>query len=143
MHSMARFPRSRKRVFTWRNRSWAAGANVGTIGSGAIAAVTAARNAMKVGASVGAVVMMGGAAPGAIPATMKWVVIAIGTAGLTNGVGDRDLFCTSLTDAGRYRDRGSSASRRPSPTRLKDSTVRKIARPGHTAIHGAWVRKRC
>src|SRR5260370_41803889 len=42
-----------------------------------------------------------------------------------------------------YRSRGSSASRRPSPTRLNDSTTRKIAKPGHSAIHGALVRKRC
>src|SRR5258707_14632236 len=41
-----------------------------------------------------------------------------------------------------YRSRGSSASRRPSPTRLNDSTTRKIASPGHSAIHGALVRKR-
>src|SRR5882724_8454782 len=43
---------------------------------------------------------------------------------------------------GHHRSRGSSASRRPSPTRLNDSTTRKIARPGHSAIHGALVRKR-
>ena len=41
-----------------------------------------------------------------------------------------------------YRSLGSSASRKPSPTRLNDSTTRKIARPGHIAIHGALVRKR-
>src|ERR1700687_1420598 len=41
------------------------------------------------------------------------------------------------------RSRGSSASRRPSPTRLNDSTTRKIARPGHSAVHGALIRKRC
>src|SRR5262245_44672838 len=38
---------------------------------------------------------------------------------------------------------GSSASRKPSPSMLKDRTVRKIANPGQTAIHGALVRKRC
>src|SRR3546814_3553305 len=37
--------------------------------------------------------------------------------------------------------RGSRASRRPSPRRLKPSTTRKIAAPGHQAIQGAWVRK--
>jgi hypothetical protein len=42
-----------------------------------------------------------------------------------------------------YRSRGSSASRKPSPTRLSDSTTRKIASPGQIAIHGALVRKRC
>src|ERR1700724_2856797 len=42
-----------------------------------------------------------------------------------------------------YRSLGSSASRRPSPTRLNDSTTRKIASPGQIAIHGALVRKRC
>src|SRR2546421_9677327 len=42
-----------------------------------------------------------------------------------------------------HRCFGSSASRRPSPTRLNDSTTRKIASPGHSAIHGALVRKRC
>src|SRR6185503_5322179 len=42
-----------------------------------------------------------------------------------------------------YLSFGSSASRSPSPSRLNDSTVRKMARPGHTAIHGAVVRKRC
>src|ERR1700709_1013774 len=42
-----------------------------------------------------------------------------------------------------HLSRGSSASRNPSPTRLNDSTTRKIARPGHNAIHGALVRKRC
>src|SRR5213593_985011 len=41
------------------------------------------------------------------------------------------------------RSFGSSASRKPSPTRLNDSTVRKIARPGQIAIHDAVVRKRC
>src|SRR5690348_2535277 len=45
---------------------------------------------------------------------------------------DRDYFAL-----------GSSASRRPSPTRLSDSTTRKIASPGQIAIHGALVRKRC
>ena len=33
--------------------------------------------------------------------------------------------------------RGSSASRRPSPSRLNDSTSRKIDSPGQIAIHGA------
>src|SRR5436305_7183236 len=42
-----------------------------------------------------------------------------------------------------HLSRGSRASRRPSPRRLNDSTVRKIARPGHTAIQGALTRKRC
>ena len=35
------------------------------------------------------------------------------------------------------RWRGSSASRRPSPSRLNDSTSRKIDVPGQIAIHGA------
>jgi hypothetical protein len=42
-----------------------------------------------------------------------------------------------------YFARGSSASRKPSPNRLNDSTVMKIARPGKIAIHGALERKRC
>src|ERR1700736_361867 len=42
-----------------------------------------------------------------------------------------------------HRSLGSSASRRPSPTRLNDSTTRKIANPGQIAIHGALVRNRC
>src|SRR5882762_11136054 len=42
-----------------------------------------------------------------------------------------------------YLSLGSSASRRPSPIRLNDSTVRKIASPGQIAIQGALVRKRC
>src|SRR5215467_3895600 len=37
--------------------------------------------------------------------------------------------------------RGSSASRRPSPKRLKPSTVTKIARPGNRANHGFWWMK--
>ena len=37
-----------------------------------------------------------------------------------------------------YLCRGSSASRRPSPSRLNDSTSRKIDTPGQIAIHGAW-----
>ena len=35
--------------------------------------------------------------------------------------------------------RGSNASRRPSPSRLKESVVSRIARPGQTISHG-WVR---
>src|SRR5215470_13805536 len=42
-----------------------------------------------------------------------------------------------------YLSLGSSASRRPSPTRFSDSTTTKIASPGQIAIHGALVRKRC
>jgi hypothetical protein len=42
-----------------------------------------------------------------------------------------------------HRSRGSSASRSPSPSKLNESTVRKIASPGHTAIHGAPTIKRC
>ena len=41
-----------------------------------------------------------------------------------------------------HRSLGSSASRKPSPRMLNARTVRNIARPGHTAIHGALVRKR-
>ena len=37
----------------------------------------------------------------------------------------------------------TGASRRPSPPKLKDSTVRKMASPGQIAIHGAFTRKRC
>ena len=37
------------------------------------------------------------------------------------------------------RDCGSRMSRRPSPSRLRPSTVRKIARPGNTDSHGAVV----
>ena len=40
-------------------------------------------------------------------------------------------------DPRHHRCRGSSASRRPSPSRLNDSTSRKIDRPGQIAIHGA------
>src|SRR3546814_6099853 len=36
---------------------------------------------------------------------------------------------------------GSSASRRPSPSRLNPSTARKIAEPGKIDIPGAWVMK--
>ena len=56
------------------------------------------------------------------------------------------LFCGDF-EVPTFRDHaiflGSSASRRPSPTRLNDSTVRKIASPGQIAIQGALVRKRC
>ncbi len=45
----------------------------------------------------------------------------------------------SFIDA--HRRRGSSASRRPSPSRLNDSTSRKIDRPGQIAIHGALSMK--
>src|SRR6185436_20645888 len=38
---------------------------------------------------------------------------------------------------------GSSTSRSPSPTRLKASTMTKIAAPGNTAIHHARVTKPC
>src|SRR3954469_24012157 len=38
---------------------------------------------------------------------------------------------------GTHRDRGSSASRRPSPNRLKANTVTKIAKPGETMKLGA------
>src|SRR6202030_4854279 len=37
--------------------------------------------------------------------------------------------------------RGSSASRNPSPSRLKPSTARKMAMPGKIDIHGAWLTK--
>src|SRR6516165_500566 len=37
----------------------------------------------------------------------------------------------------RPRSRGSSRSRRPSPTRLKPTTVTRMARPGNVAIQGA------
>jgi hypothetical protein len=40
--------------------------------------------------------------------------------------------------AGAHLWRGSSASRSPSPSRLKDSTSRKIDTPGQIAIQGAW-----
>src|SRR5262245_60985772 len=39
-----------------------------------------------------------------------------------------------------YLRRGSSASRRPSPKRLKPSTVKKMASPGKSESHGlAWM----
>ena len=41
----------------------------------------------------------------------------------------------------RRRCLGSRASLRPSPTRFKDTTARKIARPGKTVIHQARVMK--
>src|SRR5258708_1862390 len=53
------------------------------------------------------------------------------------------LFRCARNDGFDYRSRGSRASRRPSPTKLNDSTTRKIAKPGHIAIHGAVVKKRC
>src|SRR5439155_8035789 len=43
----------------------------------------------------------------------------------------------------RLRDCGSRMSRRPSPSRLRPSTVRKMARPGKIESHGAvliWSR---
>src|SRR5262249_38575577 len=46
------------------------------------------------------------------------------------------------SDPANQRERGSSASRKPSPRRLKESTARKIASPGQTAIQGAVTRKR-
>ena len=39
----------------------------------------------------------------------------------------------------RLRDCGSRMSRKPSPSRLRPSTVRKIARPGKIESHGAVV----
>src|SRR4051812_45380824 len=39
----------------------------------------------------------------------------------------------------RLRDCGSRMSRRPSPSRLRPSTVRKMASPGKTESHGAVV----
>ena len=67
---------------------------------------------------------------------------------LTPGAASGDLaILPGATDAGPgavVRSLvGSSASRNPSPTRLNDSTHRKIATPGNTASHGAWVRNRC
>ena len=59
---------------------------------------------------------------------------------------DRDVAVSARGRATASRDRrrddaqacrGSSASRRPSPTRLNDSTSTKIDTPGQTAIHGA------
>src|SRR5438477_9574087 len=58
---------------------------------------------------------------------------------MTTNVGER----RPDANVSPHRSRGSSASRRPSPTRLNDSTTRKIASPGQTAIQGALVRKRC
>ncbi len=77
------------------------------------------------------------------------VLLFGGTPGLRRG---RDyeplescpLCCgRTLHRALRYRLRGSSASRSPSPSRLNASTVTKIASPGNTAIQGACVRNRC
>ncbi len=48
----------------------------------------------------------------------------------------RDARPVKLRDF--YRLRGSSASRSPSPSRLKARTRTKMARPGQIAIHGAW-----
>src|SRR5437016_7958609 len=42
-----------------------------------------------------------------------------------------------------HLSRGSRASRSPSPSKFSASTVMKIARPGHTAIHGAVPRYAC
>ena len=40
-----------------------------------------------------------------------------------------------------YFSRGSSASRRPSPKRLKPSTLMKMARPGKSDSHGfSWMK---
>src|SRR4029078_4765995 len=55
----------------------------------------------------------------------------------------RDGALRLLTMRSYYLSLGSSASRRPSPTRLNERTTRKIASPGQTAIQGALVRKRC
>ena len=50
--------------------------------------------------------------------------------------------CMDCRTDRRYLCRGSSASRRPSPKRLNDSTAKNIAKPGQNAIHGAWAMKR-
>src|SRR5437899_7535683 len=39
-----------------------------------------------------------------------------------------------------HRLRGSSASRSPSPSRLRLRTARKIAAPAENEYHGVWVR---
>src|SRR5215212_7328848 len=39
----------------------------------------------------------------------------------------------------RLRDCGSRTSRKPSPSRLRPSTVKKMARPGKIESHGAVV----
>src|SRR5580698_5173247 len=52
-------------------------------------------------------------------------------------------YARSIGVPSRHRPRGSSASRSPSPTRLNDSTHRKIASPGNTASQGACDRNRC
>src|SRR6202023_4445820 len=59
------------------------------------------------------------------------------------GRGEEGARRADIIKRNNHRSLGSSASRRPSPTRLNDSTTRKIASPGHSAIHGALVRKRC
>ena len=46
-------------------------------------------------------------------------------------------WCLSARTSKAQRWRGSSASRRPSPSRLKPSTSRKIDSPGQIAIQGA------
>src|SRR5262249_3709307 len=55
---------------------------------------------------------------------------------------DSGSMKTPRCEAHDQRERGSSASRRPSPTKLKARTARKIASPGQTAIQGALTRKR-
>src|SRR5262249_11920278 len=56
---------------------------------------------------------------------------------------DPILVRATCRSAHAHLSRGSSASRRPSPSRLNDITVRKIARPGKIASQGALLRKRC
>jgi hypothetical protein len=53
---------------------------------------------------------------------------------------DLDVIHCRKSPGRGYSWRGSSASRKASPTRLKPRTDRKIARPGQSDMAGAWVR---
>ena len=63
-------------------------------------------------------------------------VEAAGIASEVGGLVEREIVGGVLSHA--YRPRGSSASRKPSPSRLNASTSMKIASPGQIAIQGAW-----
>src|SRR5438094_4235983 len=54
------------------------------------------------------------------------------------GLADGSDLLLGWHSLGFHLCRGSSASRRPSPSRLNESTRRKIESPGQIAIHGAW-----
>ena len=73
-----------------------------------------------------------------------WMTISAIERGWTSAGADAATGRTKIGCNRRFvhRSRGSSASRRPSPSRLNETTVTKIASPGQIAIHGALTRKR-